>query len=86
MARMYKARCLRDTVQDNPYQYFKAGEVYFISEDCPVKVHFEPLEELSKLEGEKVVAEGLAQPEVQGRPRAKRAHTGQGPGLAEVRA
>jgi hypothetical protein len=83
---MYKARCLRDTVQDIPYQYFKAGEVYFISEDCPVKTHFEPLEELSKLEGEKVVAEGIIQPEVQGKPKAIRVKSSQGPGLAEARA
>ncbi len=85
MGRMYKAWCLRDTVQDNPYQYFKAGEEYYISEDCPVKIYFQPLEELSKLEGEKVVAEGLTQPEVQGRPRATRSQTKQGPGLAEAR-
>ena len=25
MARMYRAECLRDTVQDIPYQYFKKG-------------------------------------------------------------
>ena len=46
MTRVYRARCLRDTAQDNPYQYFKAGVEYTIPEDCPVAKHFEPLEEL----------------------------------------
>ena len=57
-ARIYRARCLRDTVQDNPYQYFKEGVEYMIPEDSPVRFHFEPLEELAKKEAERVVAEG----------------------------
>lgn len=57
MSRVYRALCLRDTVQDNPYQFFKAGTEYTIPEDSPVQAHFKPLEELAKKEGERVVAE-----------------------------
>ncbi len=62
MARMFKALCLRDTVQDNPYTYFKAGLEYVIPEDCPVIVHFKPLEQLSQKESEKVEEEGPPPP------------------------
>jgi hypothetical protein len=58
MTRMYKAVCQRDTVQDNPYQYFKAGFEYVIPEDCPVATHFKPVEQLSKKESEKIAEEG----------------------------
>jgi len=55
--RMYRAKCLRDTVQDNPYQYFRAGEEYMIPEDSPVALHFQPLEQLSPKESAKVIEE-----------------------------
>jgi len=56
---MYEATCLRDTVQDNPYQYFKAGEVYTIPEDSPVAVHFsKPIREVSEKEAERIAEEG----------------------------
>ena len=62
MARMYKALCLRDTVQDIPYQYFMAGHEYVIPEDSPVQRHFQPLEQLSAKESEKVEKEGPPPP------------------------
>jgi hypothetical protein len=62
MARMYKAVCLTDTVQDNPYQYYRAGHEYVIPEDCPVARHFKPLEQLSRKESEKVEEEGPPSP------------------------
>jgi hypothetical protein len=40
MAEIFEAICLRDTVQDNPYQFFTAGKHYMISEDSPVRIHF----------------------------------------------
>jgi len=59
MARMYKALCLRDTAQDIPYQYFKAGVEYVIPEDCPVAKHFQRVgSELSAKEADRVVEEG----------------------------
>jgi hypothetical protein len=45
-------------VQDNPYQYFKAGMKYTIREDSPVAAHFRPLQELSKKESERIMEEG----------------------------
>jgi hypothetical protein len=72
MARMYKALCERDTVMDNPYQYFKAGKEYYISEDCPVAVHFRPLEQLPAKETEKVIEEGIISPDQIGKPKAVR--------------
>ncbi len=68
MARMFKALCLRDTVQDNPYMYFRAGLEYVIPEDSPVLVHFKPVEELSKKESEKVQEEGPSPPKAPGPP------------------
>jgi len=62
MPRMYKALCLRDTVQDIPYQYFKEGKEYVIPEDSPCAKHFKPLEELSKKEGERIQEEGVSPP------------------------
>jgi hypothetical protein len=59
---MYRAVCLRDTVQDNPYQYYKAGMEYVIPEDSPVQAHFRPLEQLSKKEGERIEEEGPPPP------------------------
>ena len=59
MARMYKALCLRDTVQDNPFQYFRAGVEYVIPEDCPVAKHFQRIgSELSAKEAEEVLEKG----------------------------
>lgn len=58
MSRMYEAMCLRDTVQDTPYQYFEAGKVYTIPEDSPVATHFRPLQELSRKESERIEEEG----------------------------
>ena len=63
MAKMFRALCLRDTVQDIPYMYYFAGKEYIISEDSVVREHFRPLEELSKREADKVIAEGPAPPE-----------------------
>jgi len=57
MSRVYRALCLRDTVQDNPYQFFRIGVEYMIPEDSPVAKHFKPLEELSKKEADRVVGE-----------------------------
>jgi len=62
MAKFFKARCLRDTVQDNPYMYYRAGEEYTISEDSVVRIHFEPLEELSKAQADRHVAENPTPP------------------------
>jgi len=63
VARLFKALCQRDCVQDVPYQYFKAGFEYTIPEDSPVAVHFKPLEELAKKEADRVVAEGPPPPQ-----------------------
>ena len=43
---VFRAVCLRDTVQDVPYMYYKAGVEYVISANSPVAVHFKPLEDL----------------------------------------
>jgi hypothetical protein len=43
---IFRAVCLRDTVQDNPYMYYKAGVEYLISSNSPVLKHFQPLEPL----------------------------------------
>jgi hypothetical protein len=59
---MYKALCLRDTVQDNPYVYYKAGMEYVIPEDSPVQKHFKPLEELPRKEAERIEEEGPPPP------------------------
>ena len=45
-AKTVRARCLRDTVQDNPFYYFYAGREYIVRTDSPVLVHFEILEEV----------------------------------------
>ena len=58
MPKMFRARCLRDTVQDVPYMYYFQGKEYIISENSVVREHFEPLEELSKKEADKVIGEG----------------------------
>jgi hypothetical protein len=82
MARMFKAVCLRDCVQDVPYMYYKAGMKYTIPEDSPVLPHFQPLEELSKKEADKVKAEGPPPPEPH-KVKKARASTAHGPGYAE---
>lgn len=84
MARVYRAVCLRDTVQDNPYQYFVAGKEYMISEDSPVAVHFKPLEELSKKEADTVIGEERLSKPVGEKRKTGRARTDQGPGYAEI--
>jgi hypothetical protein len=74
-------------VQDNPYQYYTAGREYYISEDSPVQKHFQPLEELSAKEGERVVEEKIASPEVdpkRGGARKGRSESHHGSGYAEV--
>lgn len=81
MARLFKAVCLRDCVQDVPYFYYKAGMEYTIPEDSPVLKHFEPLEQLDKKEADKVKAEGPPPPEPH---KVKKASTAHGPGYAEV--
>lgn len=59
MARMYKALCLRSTVMDNPYKYFKAGEKYTVEEGWPVLAHFQRIgAELPAKEAERIQEEG----------------------------
>jgi hypothetical protein len=66
---MYKALCLTDTVQDVPYQYFKAGVEYVIPEDCPVIRHFKRVgAELDTKEAERLAEEGFPDPVTGNKP------------------
>jgi len=62
MVRTFKARCIRDCAQDaiegvRPYARYRANREYYIPEDSPLLMHFDPLEELPKKEAERVVEE-----------------------------
>jgi hypothetical protein len=50
---------VQDAVEElkRPYVYYHAGREYLIREDSPVIIHFRPLEQLPKKEGERVEAE-----------------------------
>jgi len=80
MSRMFKALCLRDCVQDaieelnRPFARYRANQEYIIPEDSPLLMHFKPLEQLPKKEGERVVEEeNLAAPvpKPKAKPKAK---------------
>lgn len=67
--KVFEALCLRDCAQDaideiqRPYVYYRAGQRYMIREDSPLLIHFRPLEQLDKKDGERVLEEvNIARP------------------------
>ena len=67
--KVFKAVCLRDCAQDaieeidRPYVYYRQGREYLIREDSPLLIHFRPVEQLDKKEGERVLEEvNIARP------------------------